>query len=163
MKKELWLFLGKLAVFTLILGYIWFKAAQRQYPDLIEPVAAVFFQLTGVRRWWLALVLEHYTNLVPYIALVLATPGLITNWKRSLIVLAGGLAILVLVHLAMAAAVYHLVAEYALSKTCYTYLVPIYLVNDALPLVLWILFYPRVLPELFRFSPFGERALREKT
>jgi hypothetical protein len=161
-RKELWLFLAKLAVFTLVLGYIWFKVVQRQYPELIEPVAAVFFQLTAVRRWWLVLLLEHYTNLVPYIALVLATPGLITNWKRSLIALTGGLAILILVHLVMATAVYHLVAKYALSRTCYKFLVPIYLVNDALPLVLWILFFPRVLPEMFRFSSFRDRAYRQK-
>jgi hypothetical protein len=99
---------------------------------------------------------------VPYVAIVLSTPGLLRNWKRSLAALGGGVAVLVLVHLAMSAAVYHLEAEYSLSKEFYRFMVPIYVVNDALPLALWLLFYPRVLGELFDLSRLGLQSQKQR-
>ncbi|HPC11873.1 MAG TPA: hypothetical protein PK112_07215, partial [candidate division Zixibacteria bacterium] len=78
-RKELWLFLAKLVPLTLLLGYVWFRTVQRQYPDFVDVVADPFFRLVGVRRWWLALVIEHFTNIVPYLALVLASPDLIAR------------------------------------------------------------------------------------
>ncbi len=155
MKKNLWLFLLKVALLTLVFGWLWFSRLQRAYPDLIGPIAEPFFELVGVRKWWLALVAEHFTNIVPYMALVLAAPGLIKDWKRTLVAFFGGLAILVLVHLLMSTAVYYVVASYEMSKTAYKILLPIYLVNDALPLVLWLAFFPKVFSELFSFVRFG--------
>lgn len=147
-KKQLWLFLAKLVPLTLILGYLWFSGLQIEYPSLLKPLATPLFAITGVRKWWLALTVEHFTSLVPYIALVLSTPDLIKDWKRSLWALFGGVAIIVAGHLLMSVAIYHIMEQYAQIKTSYVLLVPVYLINDAFPLVLWLLFFPNCLGRL---------------
>ena len=152
MRKDLLRFLLKLLGFTLALGYVWFAGLQRAYPDLIEPVANWFFELAGVRRWWLVLTVEHFTNVVPYLALVLASPGFFTNWKRTLLALLGGLSALVLTHIVMSIAIYYIVEAYSMSRQAYRLIVPVYIINDALPLVLWLLLYPALVPRLFRFA-----------
>jgi len=156
-RKELWLFLAKLVPLTLLLGYVWFRTVQRQYPDFVDVVADPFFRLVGVRRWWLALVIEHFTNIVPYLALVLASPDLIARWRRTLAALLGGGTALVLGHLLLSTAVYHLNEAYGLSKSFYRVIVPLYLVNDALPLILWFAFYPSLPGRLLGIRLFSAR------
>ncbi len=155
MKKNLLLFLLKLASLTLILGYVWFSGLQEQYPHLISPIAIPFFKFVGVTKWRLVLVLEHFTNLVPYIALVLSSPGIITHWKRMLTALLGGTAIIMLFHLLLSWAVFYFSVKYSLSKTFYKIIVPFYLVNDAMPLILWLVFYPHLPSSLFGLKGFG--------
>ncbi len=140
-KKERLLFLLKLVPLTLILGYLWYTSVQTAYPTLLEPLADPVFRLTGVRKWWLVLLMEHYTSLVPYLALVLSSAEFIREWKRSLAALVGGTAIIVMGHLLMSIATYHIMDNFAAMKTSYVLLVPVYLINDALPLVLWLLFF----------------------
>lgn len=161
-RKDLWLFLAKLVPLTLALGYLWFSGLQVRYPYLIDPIATPFLEALGVRQWMLALVLEHFTNILPYVALVLASPGLIARWPRSLAALLGGLAIIVLGHLLLSWVVYELYIRYSLSKAFYRIIVPVYLVNDALPLVLWLIFFPGVPARLFGLRIFGHKADREE-
>ncbi len=161
MRKNLWLFLLKLLLFSLALGYLWFSRFQVQYPYWIDGIADPFFKLVGVRRWWLALVIDHFTNLVPYLALVLASPGLIDNWKRTLVSLFVGVAILVFGHLLLSWAVYYFNEKYSLSKGFYRYMVPLYIINDALPLVLWLGFFPKLPSRLFGLK-WGTPAKKEK-
>ncbi len=143
-RKALWLFLAKLALFTGVLGWIWFAGLQVRYPDLLDPVATPLFTTLGVRRWWLALVLQHFTSIVPYLALVLATPNIRSQWKRFTVALVGGTAAIVLGHLLLSVAVYYLERSYGFGTTFYRFIVPLYLLNDALPLVLWLAFFPNV-------------------
>ena len=119
MKRNLWLFLLKLLPATLILGWLWFTQCQHAYPYWIDPIATFFFKLFGVRTWHLALTAEHFTNLVPYLALLLATPGIIKHWRRSLLALFGGLVVIVLVHMFMSVAIYFIVEAYSMSKSAY--------------------------------------------
>lgn len=150
MRKSLWLFLLKLVIVTGVLGYLWYARYQTMYPYWIDPFATWFFKLVGVRKWWLSLTVEHFTNLVPYVGLVLSTPGIIKGWRRSLLALIVGLVVLVIGHVLMSTGIYFVVEKHAISKAAYRYIVPIYLINDALPLVLWLAFYPRLVPEMFR-------------
>jgi len=157
-RKELWLFLLKLPVLTLGFGYIWFSGLQLIYPDLIDPIATPFFRLVGVTNWLLYLLLEHFTNLIPYIALVLASPGLIRNWRRTIYALFGGVAAIVLVHLLLSWLVFELNEAYGLSRAFYRVWVPAYLFNDALPFGLWLLFYPELPGRLFGLRIFGHKS-----
>ena len=154
-RKDLWLFLAKLIPLTVLFGWLWFSGWQKQYPYAIWPVAEPFLNFFGATKWWMALVVEHFTNLVPYVALVLATPGLIKRWKRGLAALFGGTAIIVLGHLLLSVAVFHLNEAYSLSKTFYRFIVPMYLVNDALPLILWLVFFPDMPERLFGLRLFS--------
>ena len=156
MKKDLWLFLLKLIPLTLVLGYFWFTNWQVRYPDWLDPIALPFFKLVGVRKWWLALVVEHFTNIIPYIALVLSVPDHIKEWKRGLLALFGGMAIIILGHLCLSWAVYYFNLDYGMSKSFYRIILPFYLLNDALPLILWLSFYPHMLSRLFGIKIFWE-------
>ncbi len=147
-KKQLWMFLAKLVPLTVILCYLWFSGFQIKYPSLLKPLAAPLFAITGVGKWWLVLTMEHFTSIVPYIALVLATPNLIKDWKRTLLALFGGVAIVIAGHLMMSISIYYIMEQFAQTKTSYILLVPVYLINDALPLVLWLLFFPGCLGKL---------------
>jgi hypothetical protein len=150
-KKELWLFLGKLAIAVLILGYVWTRW-RFYYPDVFEPIYKPFFNLVGLQKWWMALLLDHFTNWVPFVALVLASPDLIRRWRRSLVVLFGGLVIILIGHMLLSWAVYELVARYTMTKMYYKLSLPLFLVNDTLPLALWLLFYPDLPGRLFGFK-----------
>ena len=163
MKKELWKFLLKLAIFSLILGFLWFWKLQDFYPFLLKPAAIPFFQWVGVKKWYLSWVLDHFTNIVPYIALVLATPGILKRWKWTLLALFGGLVALMISHLFLSWMVYHYSAEYQFTKSFFRRTFPFFLLSDGLPLPLWLLFYPRVLPELFRFIKLGRKDKASET
>lgn len=149
-RKVLWLFLAKLIPLTLVLGYFWYFSLQLKYPDLIEPIAGPIFALFGVRTWWLSLLLEHYTSLVPYIALVFSVPDIIKRWRRAVGALLGGVAVIVLGHILMSIAVYYILELFPGTRTSFILIVPVYLINDALPLILWLLFFPGLFERLFR-------------
>ena len=157
MKRTLWLFLIKLLVTTVILGYLWTTGWKMTYPYWIDPIATLFFKMFGVTRWYLSLAAEHFASVVPYIGLVVATPGLVARWKRAIIALIGGVAAIVLMHVLMSTGIFYIVEGYGMSKNAYRLLLPIYLVNDAMPLILWLAFFPTVLSELFGFIKWGRR------
>ena len=156
MKNELWKFLIKLAIFTVVFGLIWFLWAQDAYPRLLKPIVFPFFQWIGVKKWRLSLLLDHFTNIIPYLALVCATPGFFTHWKKTIIALLGGFIILMVGHIVLSWLDYHYWSQYDMTKKFFRSIFHFYLLNDALPLGLWLLFYPRVLPQLFSFLRFGK-------
>jgi len=147
-KRSLWLFLAKLAGVSLVLGYLWFIGWQTAYPHWITPIADPLFRLFGVTKWLLSVTLHHFTNIIPYLALVLATPGHVKAWKRGILALFGGTAVIVLGHILMSTAIFYIWQAHGFGKTAYRYIVPVYLINDALPLVLWIVFYSDKLREI---------------
>lgn len=148
MRKTLWLFLAKLVIYTLAFGLVWFLWLKAQYPLMMRPVGNWLLPLFGAHKWHLSWTLEHFANMGPYIALVLATPGFVRDWKRGLIALGGGLAILMAFHFVMLITFYHIMAQWGLSEITYRWTTPIYIINDSLPLVLWLAFYPNVVGQL---------------
>jgi hypothetical protein len=150
-KRELSFFLLKVILITLILGFLWFWKLQELYPHILSPIAVPLFQWFGVKKWLLTRVMDHFTSIVPYVALVLATPDAIRNWKKTTLSLLGGIIILAISHLFLSWAVYHYSEQYRFSKSYFRATFPIFLICDALPLLLWLTFYPRLLPEFFGF------------
>jgi hypothetical protein len=162
-KKNLWLFLIKLAFFTIVFGLVWFWVAQDLYPRLLKPVIFPFFKLVGVRKWRLSILLDHFTNIVPYVTLVCATPGFFKRWKKTILVLIGGLLILAIGHILLSWLDYYYWSQYGTTRPFFRNIFHFYLLNDALPLALWLIFYPRMLGEIFGFLKFGKAAKGEKT
>jgi len=156
-KKEGWLFLTKLLFFTLAFGFLWFRFLQDWYPHLLKPVAFPFFQWVGVRKWRLSILLDHYTNIIPFVALVFASPGFFKQWKRTILALVAGLVVMAIGHLLLSWIDYHYWAEYKTTRSFFRRAFHFYLLNDALPLGLWLIFYPRVLPRVFAFLKFGSK------
>jgi len=161
--KELWLFLAKLLSLTLVLSYLWLAYWQLHYPKAIQWIALPFFDLVGVKKWYMALLLDHFTNLVPFVALVLATPGVFRNWRKTLAVMAGGLAAIICCQLLLSWAVYELISRYAMTKMYYKLSQPLFLINDTAPLILWVAFYPEMLGRLFGLRLFANREEQKKT
>ena len=163
MKKESWLFPTKVGVFLLAFGWLWFWLVQDAYPYFLKPVAYPFFEWVGVKKWRLSLLLDHFTNIVPYVTLVCASPGFFKNWKKTLTALFGGLVILMIGHLLLSWMDYYFWAKYKMTKQFFKITFPFLMLNDGLPLGLWLLFYPKVLPRVFGFLKFGKTSENENT
>jgi hypothetical protein len=115
---------------------------------LFGPAAKFMFRQLGIHKSGLKFVIEHFTNLVPYLALCVSLPGVAP--KKRITRSALGLAVLVIFHFIMIVVVSGVYSEYSLSRTAYKYMFPILTINDALPLVLWFLLFSEEILTLFR-------------
>ena len=140
MKKERWLFLLKLTCLVVLLGYGWVQY-QVYYPAVLGPVFLPVLAQVGVDRWYMALLLDHFTTWLPFAALVLASPDPIAQWKRHLRNLSIGLGAILLSHFLLSWAIFEIVAVHCMNNTYYKLSLPLYFVNDALPLALWVWLY----------------------
>jgi hypothetical protein len=131
-----------------VLTWFWFNGLQVEYAMLFKPAAQFMFRQLGINKSGLRLVIEHFTNLIPFIALCVSLPGV--KLKKRLIRSALGLAILVIVHFTLIIAVSGIISVYSGSPTAYKYIFPILTINDALPLILWFLFFSEEVISLFR-------------
>jgi len=82
-RKNLWLFLAKLAIFTVIFGLLWFYYVQNLYPVILKPIVfSNSFKWIGVKKWRLSILLDHFTNIIPYVALICASPDLLKTGRK---------------------------------------------------------------------------------
>jgi hypothetical protein len=133
---------------SFLLTWFWFKSLQVEYAMLFGPAAKFMFRQLGIHRSGLKLVIEHFTNLIPFIALCVSLPGV--RLKKRLIRSAMGLAIMIVVHFILIISVSGIYSAHSLSPTAYKYIFPILTINDALPLILWFLFFSEEVISLFR-------------
>jgi len=147
-KKNLLYFFLSLVVISAVLTWFWFNGLQVRYAMIFGPAAKFVFRQLGIYKSGLKLVIEHFTNLIPFIALCLALPGV--YWKKRLWHGLIGLLILVAVHFGMIIAVSAVYTKHYMSPEAYKYIFPILTINDALPLVLWFLFFSEEILTLFR-------------
>ncbi len=148
MKRNLLRFFLSLIVVSAGLTWVWFNGVQIQYALMFKPAAQWAFRLLGIDRSGITIVVEHFTNLIPFIALTLALPDV--AWKNRLIRLIIGLAILAVVHFILIVAVSKVYSIYSLSETAYKFIFPMCTINDALPLALWFLFFSNEIIAMFR-------------
>jgi hypothetical protein len=125
------------------LGYLWIEY-RIYYPAVLGPVFDPLFRAVGVDHWYMALLLNHFTSWLPFVALVLASPGCIAGWKRTLRALGGGLFLILVSHFLLSWAVFVIVDAYRMSNMYYKLVIPLFLINVALPFVLWLWLYPDV-------------------
>jgi hypothetical protein len=147
-RKDLLLFFLSLAVISVVLTWFWYNGLQVRYAMLFGPAAKFMFRQLGIHKSGLKLVIEHFTNLVPFIALCIALPRV--HWRKRLVRSAIGLGILIVVHFIMIVAASAIYSAYAMSATAYKYIFPILTINDALPLILWFLLFSEEVIGLFR-------------
>lgn len=148
MKKNLWRFFLSLVVVSAILTWPWFSGLKIRYAALFGPAAKFMFRQLGIPKSGLMLVIEHFTNLIPFIALSVSLPGV--RLTKRLLRLGFGLLILVAIHFILIVAVSRVYSVHSLTPTAYRYIFPLLTINDALPLVLWFLFYSDEIIRLFR-------------
>ena len=148
MRKKLLLFFLSLVAISAVLTWFWFHGLQVSYALLFGPAAKAVFRQLGIHKSGLKLVIEHFTNIIPFIALCISLPGV--DFKKRLIRSGLGLLILALVHFIMIIAASAIYSAHSMSPTAYKYLFPILTINDALPLVIWFLFFSEEIIRLFK-------------
>lgn len=148
MKKKLLIFFLSLILVSVVLTWFWFNGLQVRYAILFGPAAKFTFRHLGIPKSGLNLVIEHFTNIIPFIALCVTLPGI--KLAKRVIRLAAGLVILALVHFILIVAVSKVYSLYSMSQIAYKYIFPMLTINDALPLVLWFLFFSNEVLDLFR-------------
>ena len=146
MKKRPLFFLSLIGV-SAVLAWFWFDGLQIQYARLFGPAAKFTFRQLGIHKSGLRLVIEHFTSIIPFIALVVSLPSV--KLGKRLRRLAYGLIILMIVHFLMIVGASAIYSNWSLSKTTYKFLFPMLTINDALPLVLWFVFFSDEILKLF--------------
>ena len=148
MKRKLLRFFLSLIVVSALLTWFWFDGLQVRYALLFKPMAQAAFRFFKIYRSGITLVIEHFTNLIPFIALSVSLPGV--KIGKRLVRLFLGLIILMAVHFFLIISVSKIYSAYQLSATAYKYMFPLLIINDALPLVLWFLFFSEDILKVFR-------------
>lgn len=129
MRRAIAVVLGFLVV-TIALTWFWEESGRLLYGRFLRNVAPPIYDAIGFDGARVGAFRQRYINWVPFVGLMVATPGL--SWRRRLGGLAGGLFLLFAGHLAL-----NLTER--VHKAAQLPFVPS-LVSDALPFVLWILF-----------------------
>lgn len=117
------------AVITIGLTVFWIEWGRLHYGQFLKLVAPPIYDLIGFGDARVGAFRQRYINFVPFVGLVLVTPGL--AWKRRFTGLAAGLGALFVGHLAL-----NLTER--VHRGGHLPFVPS-LVSDALPFLLWIL------------------------
>ena len=115
---------------TIGLTWFWEEGGRRQYGLFLKTVAPPIYDAIGFGDARVGAFRQRYINWVPFVGLMLVTPGL--AWRRRAVGLFGGLGLLFVGHLAL-----NLTER--VHKAAQLPFVPS-LLSDALPFVLWILF-----------------------
>ncbi len=124
-----------LAAFSLPLFWLWMEWGQEVYQKLIGLAIVPLVQALGEKGLNLFLLKAHYMNVVPLTALILASPAL--AWRKRLMALALGLAILYVWHLLFSLILNHYQTLWGPDRRFYRVFIPAISVNSALPVILW--------------------------
>jgi hypothetical protein len=136
-KKALWFILKFLAV-SLPLTWLWWSGGKATYGQCFREVSAPFYTLFGLEGMP-APARERYVHMIPFIALMLATPAL--TLKRRFGVMGLGLVLTFVVQLVANAIAVSMGGKWGPLPP------PVAAVSDALPFTLWVLNARSLLPE----------------
>lgn len=117
------------AAVTLALTFLWEEGGRIAYGRFLKTVAPPLYDLVGFEGARVGAFRQRYVNFVPFVGLVLATPGL--SLRRRLLGLGLGLFTLFLGHLGLN------LTEVGQGRGRHLPLVPS-LVSDTLPFLLWL-------------------------
>lgn len=141
----------KLVAISVVVTFVWFWWLQLRYAAMFGPAAKFAFRTLGIQKSGHLLVLEHFTSLVPFIALSLSLPNGFK--KKRLLRLGIGITIIAAAHYLLLIAVSAVYAAHGLTGITYKYIFPMLTINDALPLLLWIVLFAEEIRALFHKAP----------
>ena len=137
MAKRIWLALAELLALSVPLTWLWVEGGRRAYNRLLGAIAWPLFEWLGLPSMKLGLVSPHFVSWLPFLVLMVLTPGLRLR-RRALGTLLGLVAIFgVHVGCALVGATAH--AAYGTSARAVALRWPALMFNDALPFILWAL------------------------
>jgi hypothetical protein len=128
MKKALFVIIA-FAGITIALTWYWTHGGRHLYGQFFKVIAPPIYDLIGFGDARIGAFRQRYINFVPFVGLVLVTPG-VTHRRRAL-GLVGGLVALSIGHLVLN-------LTEGVTRGAHLPFVPS-LISDALPLVFWVL------------------------
>ena len=135
MKRRLFILVLEFIAITLPLAWLWSVWGREAYLDLFAWAAGPALELLGVRRLPHLIVGDRFLNLLPFLALMLITPGL--SRRRRAVGSAIGLALIFLSQIGFAAMAFHARARHGLSLKAFATLFPALLFSDSFPFLIW--------------------------
>jgi hypothetical protein len=135
MKRQLFLLLLEFLAITLPLAWLWDVWGREAYLAFFQWAAGPALEALGVDRFPRIIVRNRFLNLLPFVALMVITPGL--GLRRRCVGTAAGLALIFVVQIGFAAVAYHVRVRYGASARAYSALFPALLFSDSFPFLLW--------------------------
>jgi hypothetical protein len=135
MKRQLFLLLLEFLAITLPLAWLWQAGGREAYLAFFQWAAGPALEGLGVERFPRVIVRNRFLNFLPFVALMLITPGM--RLRRRCVGTAVGLALIFVVQIGFAAAAYHVRVRYGTSPRAYSALFPALLFSDSFPFLLW--------------------------
>ena len=124
---------------TAPLTWLWMNGGQEAYMAFFKEVARPALAALGVTNYPPSAVRDRFIGFVPFIALMLITPGL--AWSKRIGGLLIGFPIIVLCQIALVFAVFKIVVQGGgWNNDTKTALFPFTVIFDAVPLLLWAVF-----------------------
>jgi hypothetical protein len=125
---------------TLVLTWLWNEGGRVLYGRFLRSVAPSIYDVLGFDGARVGAMRQRYVNFVPFIGLVLVTPGL--SPKRRLLGLLGGILTLFVGHLALN------LTEVGAGRARQLPMLPS-LISDTLPFIAWLVVAAPALPGLW--------------
>ncbi|MDH3211726.1 MAG: hypothetical protein OEM05_04495 [Myxococcales bacterium] len=135
MRRQLFLLLLEFLAITLPLTWLWHAWGRDAYLEFFQWAAGPALAGLGVARLPRVMVGNRFLNLLPFVTLMIITPGL--SLRRRGIGAGVGLVLIFFIQIGFAAAAYHVRARYGLSARAFSALFPALLFSDSFPFLLW--------------------------
>jgi hypothetical protein len=139
---------------TLPLAWLWLESGEAVYARFLLQLLEPLYDSIGLRHTRGGPVSPRLVSVVPFVVLMAITPGL--SWRRRVVGSLVGLLLIACFHLALFTLVDASYAVLGRSRRALTKIVPFLLINDGLPLLVWIFFARDFLRRLV--PAFGETA-----
>lgn len=152
MREKLWLFIAKFLGVSLVLFVLWFWKGEFVYFQIFWQLAGSFYRAFGINVVILPLIVPLFTNLLPFLSLMIITRGI--SLKERLSKSGYGVLIIFGWQIFLSWAMYEMQGKtqtptsFALKGS-----LVIYMLNYSLPFLLWMLFARDQLRRLFVLKP----------
>ena len=135
MRKTTLRLLLEFVAITAPLTWLWMELLRPVYLKGLVLVATPLFQLLGVTGFPPGPIQAHFINYVPFLGLMLVTPGL--RWRKRVTGCLIGFAVIFAMHVAVAWMAYIVFVRDGAGPDSMQRMMPILLFSDSLPFVLW--------------------------
>jgi hypothetical protein len=153
--RRLLLLLALFFALTMPLAWLWVEWGEGVYARLLLDVLDPFYRAIGLRHLRGGPVSPRLVSIVPFAVLMAITPGM--TWRRRVVGSLVGLAVIACFHLLLFVLVDSAYAAFGRTRRALTRIVPFLLINDGIPLLVWIFFardfLRRVVPGLRERPP----------
>ena len=136
MPERLFRFFLKFLLVSVVLSFLWVWRLNQDYVSFFVTTVHFFSFLSGLNLS-LPIPTSFFHNLIPFTALMLVTPPVLSP-KRFWLLLAGWL-IVVLEHLLVSVYLYQLLDVWKVSDSTYSWFTPLSILSGTFPFLLWLL------------------------